>query len=121
MIGPRLTHQAPASGLLKYWFARIWFWLSGWSLVGEIPDAKKFVLVGAHHTSNWDFPFGLCAIFIFRLKASWMGKDALFKWPLGTIMHFLGGMAIDRSSSHGVVDQIKAQVTGSFGRVLGHS
>jgi 1-acyl-sn-glycerol-3-phosphate acyltransferase len=109
MISPHLTHQAPASGLLKYWFARCWYWLSGWDVIGELPDAKKFVLVGAHHTSNWDFVYGLCGIYIFRLKASWMGKDALFKWPFGFFMHLLGGIAIDRSSPHGVVDQTADQ------------
>lgn len=110
MISSKLTHRAPASGLLKYWLARCWYWLSGWDVVGEVPDAKKFVLVAAHHTSNWDFLYGLCATFIFRLKTSWMGKDALFKWPLGLFMRFLGGIAIDRSSHHGVVEQTAEQL-----------
>lgn len=34
-----------------------------------------------------------------------MGKSSLFKWPLGILMRSLGGIAIDRSSHHGVVDQ----------------
>ena len=109
MIGPELNHKAPASGLIKYWLARCCLWLAGWKVVGELPPDKKFVLVGAHHTSNWDLLFGLCGIFIFRLKASWMGKDVLFKWPLGIIMRSLGGIAIDRSSHHGVVEETAEQ------------
>ena len=110
MIDPDLNHKAPASGLIKYWLARCWYGVTGWSVVGELPPDKKFVLVGAHHTSNWDFPFGLGAMFIFRLKVSWMGKDALFKWPLGIIMRSLGGIAIDRSHHHGIVGQTAEQL-----------
>lgn len=105
MIGSKLAHQAPASGLTKYWLGRCWYWLTGWDVIGEIPQEKKFVLIGAPHTSNWDFPYGIGATFIFRLKTSWMGKDALFRFPLGIIMRSLGGIAIDRSSHHGVVGQ----------------
>lgn len=105
MINSRITHNAPASGLIKYWFARCWLWFTGWDVIGQLPDEKKFVLIGAHHTSNWDFIYALCGTFIFRLKASWMGKDALFKWPLGPVMRLLGGIAIDRDSPHGVVEQ----------------
>jgi len=110
MMGPGLNHKAPASGLIKYWLGRFWFAITGWKAVGEFPPDKKFVLVGAHHTSNWDFPFGMSAIFIYRVKASWMGKDALFKWPLGFFMRSLGGMAINRSSQHGVVEQMAQQL-----------
>jgi len=110
MIGPKLTHNAPASGLIKYWLGRCLFWFAGWDVIGELPKDGKFVLIGAHHTSNWDFPYGMAAIFIYRLKASWMGKDALFKWPLGIVMRSLGGVAIDRSSPHGVVEQITQQL-----------
>ena len=110
MLGPGLIHNAPASGLIKYWIARAWFWVTGWDVVGKFPDDKKFVLIGAHHTSNWDFPYGLCATFIFRLKTSWMGKDALFKWPQGIFMRSLGGIPIDRSSRQGVVEQVAQQL-----------
>lgn len=38
-----------------------------------------------------------------------MGKDTLFKKPFGKIMRWLGGIPIDRSSEHGMVDQIVDQ------------
>lgn len=110
MIGPKITHNAPASGLFKYWLARGWLWLSGWDVVGKVPENSSFVLVGAHHTSNWDFIYSLLAAFIFRVKISWMGKSSLFRWPVGGFMRALGGIAIDRSSPHGVVSQIARQL-----------
>jgi len=84
--------------------------MTGWEITGAIPDYSKFVLVGAHHTSNWDFIYGLSAAFIFRLKISWMGKDSLFRPPLGFIMRALDGIAVDRSSHHDVVTQIAQQL-----------
>jgi 1-acyl-sn-glycerol-3-phosphate acyltransferase len=81
----------------------------GWDVTGRVPPGGKFVLVGAPHTSNWDFPFTLAALYTFRLKISWLGKHTLFKKPFGKIMRWLGGIPIDRSSEHGVVDQIVKQ------------
>jgi len=28
--------------------------LTGWELVGQMPDVPKFVIIGVPHTSNWD-------------------------------------------------------------------
>lgn len=80
--------------------------LSGWDVAGEIPPGSKFVLVGAPHTSNWDFLFTMAAVRVLRLKISWMGKHTLFKGPLGVIMRWLGGIPINRTSAHGVVEQM---------------
>ena len=85
-------------------------WLFGWDVVGQVPVGEKFVLIVAPHTSNWDFPFGLATIYIYRLKVSWIGKDTLFKKPFGGVMRWLGGIAINRDSPHGVVDQIAKQL-----------
>lgn len=110
MIGPQLTHNAKASGLIKYWLARLWFWITGWDVVGEVPKDSSFILVGAHHTSNWDFIYSLTAAFIFRVKISWMGKHTLFKRPYGFVMRALGGIPVDRTSPHGVVSQMANQL-----------
>jgi len=103
---PAIEHNAPASGLIKYYLGTLWMLLTGWEVTGNLPPDKKFVLIGAHHTSNWDFPFGMAATFVKRIKTSWMGKDVLFKGPLGIIMRALGGIPIDRASENGVVAQM---------------
>lgn len=105
----KITHNGPISGFIPYCIGRVWMWVFGWDVIGQVPHGGKFVLVGAPHTSNWDFPFTLATLYIFRLKISWMGKDVLFKKPFGKIMRWLGGIPIDRSSEHGVVDQIVKQ------------
>ena len=95
MIGTKITHNAPASGLIKYWIARLFIAVTGWSVIGGFPTDKKFVLIGAPHTSNWDFFLGLSTIFIFRVKARWLAKDAIFLWPLSVLLRALGGIAIN--------------------------
>jgi 1-acyl-sn-glycerol-3-phosphate acyltransferase len=106
MYRDKITHNGPISGFIPYCIGRVWMWIFGWDVIGQIPPGSKFVLVGAPHTSNWDFPFTLAVLYTFRLKISWLGKHTLFKEPFGKIMKWLGGIPIDRSSEHGVVDQI---------------
>jgi len=78
-------------------------------VTGTIPDLRKFVIIVAPHTSNWDFPVGLAAKLALRLRVTFLGKDALFRFPLGVFMRAWGGIPVDRSASHDVVDSIVAE------------
>ena len=109
MFNSKITHDGPISGLILCWIGHFWMWLFRWNVVGQVPAGEKFVLIGAPHTSNWDFPFALLALYTLRLKVSWIGKDTLFKRPFGGFMRWLGGIAINRDNPHGVVDQIAKQ------------
>ncbi|KAA3610432.1 MAG: acyltransferase [Calditrichaeota bacterium] len=109
MISSKLIHNGPTTGLIRYWTGRFFLWLFSWDVVGRFPKDKKFIIITAPHTSNWDFPLGILAIYIYRLKCSWIGKDSLFKKPFGVFMRWLGGIAVNRDSQHGVVDQIAKQ------------
>lgn len=82
---------------------RIFFKISGWQLQGQPPATPKYVMIGAPHTSNWDFPFALAIAFIYRIDMHWMGKDTLFKGWRGPIMRWLGGIPINRRVSNNVV------------------
>lgn len=87
------------------WAGLIFLKLSGWRVEGEIPDIKKCVIIAAPHTSNWDFPITLAIAFALKVKIYWMGKSAIFRWPFGTFCRWLGGIPIDRSRTHRVVEQ----------------
>jgi 1-acyl-sn-glycerol-3-phosphate acyltransferase len=80
--------------------------LLGWKAIGTPPEQQRFVLIGAPHTSNWDFPLMLMVVLKLRLQVYWMGKHSLFPFPFGALMRWLGGIAINRSKAHGVVDQV---------------
>ncbi len=77
----------------------------GWRRSGRVPDAPKFVMIAAPHTSNWDFPVGLAIILAFKAKMYWLGKEPIFRWPFGTFFKWLGGIPVSRSKSGDVVAQ----------------
>ncbi len=109
MLSPKISHDGPTTGLIPYWIGCIGLRLAGWDVEGTIPPYRKFVIIGAPHTSNWDFFLGLAVAYVYRMKISWMGKHTLFRWPLGGIMKRLGGIPVDRENPEGVVDQIAGQ------------
>ncbi|MBI2407869.1 MAG: lysophospholipid acyltransferase family protein [Gemmatimonadetes bacterium] len=79
--------------------------LTGWRFEGQLPNLRKFVLIVAPHTSNWDFPVGVMAMFALGIRGTFLGKDTLFKPPFGFIFRWLGGVPVDRFSKNNVVDQ----------------
>ena len=78
----------------------------GWRIAGSIPDEPKLVIIVAPHTSNWDFVVGVAAKFALALRVVFLGKDALFHFPLGALMRRLGGVPVDRSAPHDVVNEM---------------
>jgi 1-acyl-sn-glycerol-3-phosphate acyltransferase len=86
-------------------FVRLLGRLAGWTVVGQLPDIPKFVLIGAHHTSNWDFILFLWAQAALRMKPRWLGKHTIFVWPLGSLWRALGGIPVERGARLNVVEQ----------------
>ncbi len=80
--------------------------LIGWQLDIVLPEEKKFVLIGAPHTSNWDFPLALLAFWTINLKIYWVAKIQMFWGPLHYIFTALGGIPLDRKKSQGFIEQI---------------
>lgn len=80
--------------------------LLGWKLVGQLPDEKKYVVIFAPHTSNWDFVLMLMVRFCFKMKIAYLGKHTLFKPPFGWFFRMFGGIPVERNSANKVVDQV---------------
>lgn len=79
----------------------------GWKLVGEFPkELKKYIVIGAPHTSWKDFPIAILARNSWGVKINFIGKKSLFKPPFGFIFRWLGGAPVDRSKSNNKVDAI---------------
>lgn len=76
----------------------------GWRVEGDLPELSRFVLIVAPHTSNWDFPVCVLAMFAVGLQLSWLGKHTLFRFPIAGLLRWLGGEPIDRAATHGTVE-----------------
>lgn len=85
---------------------RLW----GWKITGSYPhQLSKMVVAVAPHTSNWDFPVGVLVNTAWRLRANFVAKHSLFRWPFGGLFRFLGGIPVNRSrSTHFVAATVEA-------------
>lgn len=81
-------------------------WIAGWRVEGKLPDLPKYLIVGAPHTSNWDFLLFLGVIFRLKANVKYMGKAELFRSPLGWFFYWCGGIPVDRKKSTGLVEQM---------------
>jgi len=85
---------------------RLGMWLLGWRVEGELPNQPKLVVAGAPHSTNWDFPVAMSTVFALNLRIRFMAKESLFKGMAGPIMHWFGGLSVDRSQAADTVDQV---------------
>ncbi|MCA9917359.1 MAG: lysophospholipid acyltransferase family protein [Anaerolineales bacterium] len=83
--------------------------LLGWRFVGAVPNLPKMVLIGAPHTSNWDFPLAMVALFALNARVYWLGKHTFVNGPLRPLLLWMGGVAVDRRAAHGVVGETAVQ------------
>ncbi len=83
--------------------------MQGWTAVGTPPPGGRYVIIAAPHTSNWDFVYFLGLVNELGIDAHFMAKDSLFRWPMGGFMRDMGGISVDRSARHNVVDAIVAE------------
>ncbi len=86
--------------------SRFYFWLTGWKVVGKPPEIKKYILVAAPHTSNWDLVYALCAWSILEMNVKYLAKEELFKFPLGILLRAFGGIPVNRSHKGHMVENM---------------
>ena len=102
----RTIFNTPILSGIFYVLARLFMRLFGWRVDGRLPDLPKFVLIGAPHTSNWDFVLFLGVIFTLRANVKFMGKAELFRSPFGWFFYYCGGVPVDRKKSTWLVEQM---------------
>jgi len=95
-----------AGGRFRRWLGRTLLRLSGWRLIGEIPNNKKLILAAAPHTSNWDFILAMLVVMALGVRVSYLMKKEAFIWPFATLFKHLGGIPLDRHAAEDTVEQI---------------
>jgi 1-acyl-sn-glycerol-3-phosphate acyltransferase len=102
----------PVSRAVRNFF--VWLYRRhGWRAEGEVPSPRKFVIIAAPHTSNWDFVYYLGLVGEMGLDTRFMAKKSLFRWPIGGFMRSMGGVEINRAKGgnyvQAMVDQFNAR------------
>jgi 1-acyl-sn-glycerol-3-phosphate acyltransferase len=87
-------------------FCRFILGLFGWRVVRNLPPTNKFVMVGAWHTSNWDFPLAILATGGLGIKLNFIGKQELLDGRLGWLMKRLGVIGVDRATTKNFTQKI---------------
>lgn len=81
---------------------KIW----GWKVENEFSEFDKCVIVGAPHTSNYDFVLSMIYFLSFGIKISFFMKKEWFKFPVAKLFKFLGGIPVDRQKKSNLIDEI---------------
>jgi 1-acyl-sn-glycerol-3-phosphate acyltransferase len=95
---------------LRQLAARAFWSVSRWRLVTEPAPDRPSVLVGAPHTSNWDFVFMLAIAWELGIDVRWLGKKSLFHGWRGPVMRAVGGIPVDRSDPSRVVAEVVERI-----------
>ncbi|MCB9245489.1 MAG: 1-acyl-sn-glycerol-3-phosphate acyltransferase [Flavobacteriales bacterium] len=86
---------------------RFFFRRLGWTIEGNWPaEHRKYLIVLAPHTSNWDFMIGLCVRATSGVNSHYLGKKELFRFPFGWLFRKLGGYPVERSRNTNFVDAV---------------
>lgn len=102
----KLQSTTSVSSTIQQQLARAATRFFGWSVEISEPPPEKCVIIGAHHTSNWDFFAALALKFSANLKINFLMKDSLFGGPVGWMMSRLGGIPVNRSTRTNLVEQL---------------
>jgi 1-acyl-sn-glycerol-3-phosphate acyltransferase len=104
---PPVPPQAPRfTNRFWPWLMRGLLRLSGWRLLGELPDCPKLIIIGAPHSSYWDGVWGLMMKIALQLDIKIMIKREVLDSPLGLILRPLGMIGINRKAALNVVGQM---------------
>ncbi|MFC5547456.1 1-acyl-sn-glycerol-3-phosphate acyltransferase [Massilia aerilata] len=87
--------------------------LIGWNVYFQPLPGPHGIAVVYPHTSNIDFFVGLLAKWALALPFRWLAKDSLFRGPMGFIMRYWGGVAVDRSAPQGAIRRLAEDMLAS--------
>jgi 1-acyl-sn-glycerol-3-phosphate acyltransferase len=87
--------------------ARTGIRLARWRPVGTVPSTG--ILVGAPHTSNWDWVATVAMLWSQGVPPRVLIKRELFRGPLGPLLRATGGIPVDRADAGRVVEELAAR------------
>jgi 1-acyl-sn-glycerol-3-phosphate acyltransferase len=91
--------------------ARLVLRLARWRTVGEVPSSG--ILVGAPHTSNWDWVAMLLLMWSGGVPPKVLIKAEIMRTPLGPLLRANGGISLDRQNPGAVVRDLLGAARGT--------
>ncbi len=86
-------------------FSKFILKILGWKTVGDVAPENKCIIIGAPHTSSWDFIISWLYYSSLGGTANILIKKEFFFWPAGYILRSMGGIPTDRSKGANVIRQ----------------
>lgn len=103
--------------LLRRNIARVALRATGWKAVGEVPG--RGVLVGAPHTSNWDWVLTILLAWTYGIHIRLLVKKELFKGPLAWLLRSTGAVELDRKNPSATIKQLISEADDDDSWLLG--
>jgi 1-acyl-sn-glycerol-3-phosphate acyltransferase len=88
-----------------------------WKAVGEVP--QRGVLVGAPHTSNWDWVLTMLLAWRYGITIRLLVKQELFVGPLGWLLRRTGAVKLDRKNPAATIKQLLVESEGEAPWLIG--
>ena len=86
--------------------ARLGLRLSRWHTVGTVPT--RGILVGAPHTSNWDWVLTMFLAWDSNVQIRLLVKESFFRGPLAPFMRWTGAVELDRDNPGATIKELLA-------------
>lgn len=103
--------------LVRRTVARLGLRAARWRTAGTVP--RSAILVGAPHTSNWDWALTLALAWDSNVQIRLLVKESFFKGPLAPLMRATGAVALDRANPGGTIKGLIADAATDEAFLLG--
>jgi 1-acyl-sn-glycerol-3-phosphate acyltransferase len=93
--------------LIRRPVARLLLRVSRWRTAGSVP--RRGILVGAPHTSNWDWVLTMLLAWDSGVQIRLLVKESFFRGPLAPFMRWTGAVALDRDNPGETIRELLAE------------
>lgn len=97
------------SAMLR-WFGRCGLRAAGWRVTGNLPDTEKILVIGAPHTSNWDWVVAVFVMWALDIRMTVLIKDTVFWGPVGWFLRLTGAMPVNRRNPAGIAEDVAGNI-----------
>ncbi|MDC1105428.1 1-acyl-sn-glycerol-3-phosphate acyltransferase [Prolixibacteraceae bacterium] len=91
---------------MKRSFCKLLIRILGWKVIGSKVEDKKCIIIGAPHTSMWDFVICWIGYNTLGNNPNVMIKSEFFFFPIGPFIRWMGAIPLNRQKGSNSLKQI---------------